>query len=381
MKLLMIMTENSIGLAPSMSLIDTLIAQPRVYRSIPKTPTILTRRQFLKLSAIALGGLFIPGCKSPPENLQPLPTSTAERKFGEFTLEQSLQYLQNEIKDNPKLTDLYAYGDEKTFRFLGHTYNVWTQLTGSNTTADQLLKDSVLGNNKSIEEAESLAGTSVPRDDYGVQVGNTDTTNTKDGRLTMQYNREAYYLKSGTDKSLSPGGSILSGLLVTATHEPFHYLAGIKYIAPQALSVVINGQKFTFDYDTTFGIALHGTQQGDTKRISHLGALDEASVLLLQRDMIAPKIPFYPGTPIPYPPETLTEIGRFFKLLGYDRADTLLKLRNGEKPAFTLMSDVEKKLPPEGESGYEYLILLNYDLFSKAPTSQITQRIDMLTSK
>lgn len=170
MKLLMIMTENSIGLAPSMSLIDTLIAQPRVYRSIPRTPTILTRRQFLKLSAIALGSLFIPGCKSPPENLQPLPTSTTERKFGEFTLEQSLQYLQNEIKDNPKLTDLYAYGDEKTFRFLGHTYNAWSQLTGSGITADQLLKDSVLGNNKSIEDAESLAGTSAPRDDYGVEV-------------------------------------------------------------------------------------------------------------------------------------------------------------------------------------------------------------------
>ncbi len=377
----MIMTENLIGLAPSLSLIDTLIAQPRIYRPIPRTPTNLTRRQFLKLSAIFVGGLFIPGCKSPPKDLQPLPTSTAERKFGEFTLEQSLQYLQNEIKDNPNLTDLYAYGDEKTFRFLGHTYNVWTQLTGSNTTADQLLQDSVLGNNKSIGDAENLAGTSTPRDDYGVQVGNTDTTNTKDGRLTMQYNRDAYYLQSGTAKSLSPGGSILSGLLVTATHEPFHYLAGIKNIAPQALSVVINGQKFTFDYDTTFGFALHGTQQGDTKRISHLGALDEASVLLLQSEMIAPKISFYPGTPIPYPPETLTEIGRFFKLLGYDGAASLLKLRSGDKPAFTLMSDVEKHLPPASGSGYEYLILLNYDLFSKASTSQITQRIDMLTSR
>ena len=167
--------------------------------------------------------------------------------------------------------------------------------------------------------------------------------------------------------------NVLKALLVVATHEPFHYGAAIKNITPATYQLQDStGVTFEHSYTQSFGLVLRGTNNATGAKISHLAALDEASIYILQRDAIAPNIPFYPETTqlFAYPQEKLSAIKDFFTRLGYDDLTKITDLREADGPSLQLIQDIADKKQISSSEAYEYLIYLNYYLGTSTVSAQ-----------
>ena len=307
------------------------------------------RREFLRLAALSAAGILLPGC-------------AGRRPEFDFTLEQSVGYLVQEIRSYPGIECLNEYGDEeKILSFVSHAYNVYALSTGSSSDVRTLQEATRLGNNLSIEETLS-------NEVYGEQVGSSDmyqarTYPTDPGLQNSPYskniiiNREARgFCNSGVN--MHGGSKVLTVLAEVASHEPFHFDSPIKDI-----DRVYQAAVSRFHYVHQSGFALYGNNLNTEEKVIHFATLDELATRYIHRRLVGEQIPDvksnYSEGEIVWTDIVASEI---FRPLGFTSAAEIMRLQRGGG-FMSLLERLTAMFNGDEQEAYLSLVELNNKLF------------------
>lgn len=337
------------------------------------------RRWFAGSSALVTTGLITGACALRPEVT-----------ISEVPLADSIRFVLHEIEQNQNLPDLQSYGEKRILEFARHGYNIFFKVTGSAIPPEKLLAQTRVVDSQTIkrindEESRRFGIAELPPEID--PKGFSGKVHIENGDRFIALNREGVSLSAMRNRPTE--GRVVNdritklGLLLhTVTHEPFHFEIAEKKIQPPAQ---VSNKTSTIEITDSLGFTIIGRNLQTGKSIVTGNHLEEVSVYLLQRGLIAPVIgkyyEQYPG----YPIEVMNAINEMFAKLGYPTAPQLLQRRR-VNTGIGLLEDIAPFVPDawvDKDNPRDFLalsLLNNFNLQVQAGNAQEIRR-GLLTLK